>query len=62
VRLSAADPLNLTGVVLPGARVPARRKLAISYRDGTLVSEPATEVAPSPPALPAMVGVGTEGG
>ena len=62
VRLSAADPLNLTGVVLPGARVPARRKLAISYRDGTIVSEPSTEVSPSPRALPAMAGVGTEGG
>ena len=24
VRLSGADPLNLTGVVLPGDRVPAR--------------------------------------
>jgi ATP-dependent Lhr-like helicase len=25
VSLSAADPLNLTGVILPGERVPARR-------------------------------------
>jgi ATP-dependent Lhr-like helicase len=24
IRLSGADPLNLTGVVLPGERVPAR--------------------------------------
>jgi ATP-dependent Lhr-like helicase len=40
VRLSAADPLNLSGVVLPGARVPARRKLAITYRDGVIVDEP----------------------
>jgi ATP-dependent Lhr-like helicase len=60
VRLSAADPLNLSGVVLPGARVPARRKLAISYRDGSIVSEPATEVAASP--LPALAGVGADGG
>ncbi|MEZ5268957.1 MAG: hypothetical protein R2789_10490 [Microthrixaceae bacterium] len=25
VRVSAVDPLNVTGVVLPGERVPARR-------------------------------------
>jgi ATP-dependent Lhr-like helicase len=34
VRLSAADPLNLVGIVLPGARVPALRTRSVSYRDG----------------------------
>jgi ATP-dependent Lhr-like helicase len=38
VRLSAADPLNLAGIVLPGARVPALRTRAIAYRDGLLVA------------------------
>ncbi|MEN8161981.1 MAG: hypothetical protein ABFS41_18070, partial [Myxococcota bacterium] len=32
VRLSAADPLNLTGVVLPGPRVPSLRGRAVVYR------------------------------
>ena len=34
VRLSAADPLNLVGIVLPGPRVPALRTHSIAYRDG----------------------------
>ncbi len=34
VHLSAADPLNLVGIVLPGARVPALRTRTVSYRDG----------------------------
>jgi ATP-dependent Lhr-like helicase len=48
VRLSAADPLNVTGIVLPGARVPARRKLVVAYRDGSPVEEPAGVSAPQP--------------
>jgi ATP-dependent Lhr-like helicase len=34
VRLSAADPLNLVGVILPGPRVPAVRTNWVTYRDG----------------------------
>ena len=34
VVLSAADPLNLTGIVLPGPRVPALRTSTVSYTDG----------------------------
>jgi ATP-dependent Lhr-like helicase len=37
VRLSAADPLNLAGIVLPGPRIPALRTRAIAYRDGLLI-------------------------
>lgn len=37
VRLSAADPLNLVGTVLPGARVPAVRNRWVTYRDGVVV-------------------------
>jgi ATP-dependent Lhr-like helicase len=36
VRLSAADPLNLSGVVLPGKRVPAVRTNGIVLRDGLI--------------------------
>jgi ATP-dependent Lhr-like helicase len=34
VRLAAADPLNLVGIVTPGARIPALRGHSIVYRDG----------------------------
>jgi len=40
VALSAADPLNLVGIVLPGARVPAVRTNTVTYVDG--VPEEAT--------------------
>jgi ATP-dependent helicase Lhr and Lhr-like helicase len=36
VRLSAADPLNLVGVVLPGPRIPAVATNSVSYTDGAL--------------------------
>ncbi|HEV2112616.1 MAG TPA: DEAD/DEAH box helicase, partial [Terriglobales bacterium] len=34
VTLSAADPLNLIGIILPGERVPAISGRYVSYRDG----------------------------
>jgi ATP-dependent Lhr-like helicase len=34
--LSAADPLNLVGVVLPGPRIPAVATNSVSYTDGAL--------------------------
>jgi ATP-dependent Lhr-like helicase len=40
VRISAADPLNLVGIVLPGPRVPALPTNSITYVDG-VVLEPA---------------------
>jgi ATP-dependent Lhr-like helicase len=46
VRLSAADPLNLSGVVLAGKRVPAVRTNSIVLRDGLLATGRA-ETAPS---------------
>jgi ATP-dependent helicase Lhr and Lhr-like helicase len=36
VRLSAADPLNLVGVVLPGQRIPAVAANSVSYTDGAV--------------------------
>jgi ATP-dependent Lhr-like helicase len=39
VRISAADPLNLVGIVLPGPRVPALPTNSITYVDG-VVPEP----------------------
>jgi ATP-dependent Lhr-like helicase len=51
VRLSGVDPLNLTGGVIPGARVPALHTNVVVYRDG-LPIDPA-EVAPEPIRLAA---------
>ena len=34
IKLSACDPLNLSGVILPGPRVPAVPSTFILYRDG----------------------------
>jgi ATP-dependent helicase Lhr and Lhr-like helicase len=42
VVLSAADPLNLTGIVLPGPRIPALLTNSVSYTDGV----PAEPVPP----------------
>jgi ATP-dependent helicase Lhr and Lhr-like helicase len=36
ISLSAADPLNLAGIVLPGPRVPALRTNSVVYTDGVL--------------------------
>jgi len=40
MRLSAADPLNLVGILVPGERVPAISGRTVSYRDGIAVVEP----------------------
>src|SRR5256714_5598464 len=36
--LSAADPLNLVGILVPGERVPAISGKTVSFRDGVAVS------------------------
>ena len=46
VRVTAVDPLNLTGIITPGPRVPAMRGNAVTYRDGLPIdaSAPVTAV------------------
>jgi len=39
VTISAADPLNLAGIVVPGERVAANSKQFVSFRDGVLVEQ-----------------------
>jgi ATP-dependent Lhr-like helicase len=46
VRLSASDPLNLTGVILPGPRIPAIRTRTITITDGA-VTDDAPAVRPA---------------
>ncbi len=38
VAVSAADPLNLVGTVLPGAKIPALASNRVLYRDGLAVA------------------------
>jgi ATP-dependent Lhr-like helicase len=45
VRLSAADPLNLVGILIPGPRIPALRTNWVTYVDGLPVTGPAPTVA-----------------
>ena len=35
--ISAADPLNLIGIVIPGERVPANSGKVVTFRDGVAV-------------------------
>jgi ATP-dependent Lhr-like helicase len=39
VRISAVDPLNLTGIITPGPRIPAVHTRHVLYRDGVPLSE-----------------------
>lgn len=39
VEVNACDPLNLTGVITPGDRIPARRGATITYVDGLPLPE-----------------------
>ena len=41
VRLNGADPLNLVGIILPGARVAAVRTNSLTYRDGLSIANEA---------------------
>ena len=38
IAVSGADPLNLAGVMLPGAKVPALTGNRIVYRDGATIA------------------------
>jgi ATP-dependent helicase Lhr and Lhr-like helicase len=45
IRLSAVDPLNLVGVILPGTRVPAVLTNTVTYVDGAVPAAPDAEPA-----------------
>jgi len=46
ITLSAADPLNLVGILVPGERVPAISGRTVSYCDGVAVAEAHTKAFP----------------
>jgi ATP-dependent Lhr-like helicase len=43
ITISAADPLNLAGIVVPGERVPAISGKHLSFQDGVVVETPALQ-------------------
>ncbi|MGA8200443.1 MAG: DEAD/DEAH box helicase, partial [Candidatus Sulfotelmatobacter sp.] len=47
ITLSAADPLNLVGILVPGDRVPAISGNSVTYREGAAVSSPVLSSSPS---------------
>ena len=51
IKVSAADPLNLAGIILPGPRVPAVPTNYLVFRDGLLVRNGSVHEAP-PEDLP----------
>jgi ATP-dependent Lhr-like helicase len=46
--ISAADPLNLIGIILPGERIPANSGRTIAFQDGMMIAEL--------PSLPVVAG------
>ncbi len=56
VRLNAADPLNLIGIVLPGPRVTAVRTNSIAYCDGLPVADGQPASIPTDEDVPAASG------
>jgi len=51
ITLSAADPLNLVGILVPGERVPAISGNSVTYRDGNAVAAPAVAASPGNEAV-----------
>jgi ATP-dependent helicase Lhr and Lhr-like helicase len=51
ITLSAADPLNLVGILVPGERVPAISGNRVSYRDGVAIATPAISASQSNEAV-----------
>jgi ATP-dependent helicase Lhr and Lhr-like helicase len=39
ITISAADPLNLVGILVPGERIPAISGKSVTYRDGVAISD-----------------------
>jgi ATP-dependent Lhr-like helicase len=48
ISLSAADPLNLVGILVPGERIPAISGRSVSFRDGVPVDQPDIQLSTQP--------------
>ena len=51
ITLSAADPLNLVGILVPGERVPAISGNSVTFRDGVAVALSAVGASSSDEAV-----------
>ena len=51
ITLSAADPLNLVGILVPGERVPAISGNSVTFRDGAAIAIPAVAASPGNEAV-----------
>jgi ATP-dependent Lhr-like helicase len=51
ITLSAADPLNLVGILVPGERIPAISGRSVSFRDGVPVDQPDSQLTTQPSAV-----------
>jgi ATP-dependent helicase Lhr and Lhr-like helicase len=51
ITLSAADPLNLVGILVPGERVPAISGRTVTFRDGVAVQENRVHALPQSAAM-----------
>jgi len=47
ITISAADPLNLVGILVPGERVPSISSRTVSYRDGIPIVTEAESESPN---------------
>jgi len=47
ITLSAADPLNLVGILVPGERIPAISGKTVTFRDGVALEEQSPATLPS---------------
>jgi ATP-dependent Lhr-like helicase len=45
MRIAAADPLNLVGIILPGERIPANSGRSFDLRDGVVVEQAPSAIA-----------------
>ena len=48
VRISAADPLNLIGIILPGGRIRPASTSVLDFRNGLLLEDSQIKPADSP--------------
>ena len=55
VRIAAADPLNLVGIVTPGPRVPSNQGSPIVFVDGAVVESERPEAPPAVATRPIAV-------
>jgi ATP-dependent Lhr-like helicase len=52
--VSAADPMNLVGIIVPGERVAALSGRTVTFRDGVPVTAPVSSAAAPVPAVPVV--------